>query len=63
MHIASDGQVVAARHQVLPDSQHVDIVRAQVAHHLKNFFISFTETHHQAGLGRYVWAQGFEAFE
>src|SRR5882724_733992 len=41
--VALDGQVVRRGLQVLPDGQHVDVVRAQVAHYGKDFGIGLAE--------------------
>ena len=50
--VAQHRQVAGARLQVLADRQHVDVVRAQVAHHLEDFVVGLAQAQHQAGLGR-----------
>src|SRR4051812_35392755 len=46
--------------QVLPDGEHVDGVRAQVAHHGEDLVILLAEAHHQPGLGRHVGVDALE---
>jgi hypothetical protein len=46
--------------QVLPHSQHVHVVRAQVAHGGEHFVVGFAQTQHQAGLRNCVGAVLFE---
>ena len=48
MHIAAHRQMVAARHQILADGEHVDIVGAHVAHDLQHLFIGLTKADHDA---------------
>src|SRR5690606_8598173 len=50
-------------HQVLADGEHVDVVRAQVAHDLQDFLVGFAQADHDAGLGRNFRVQGLEALE
>ena len=57
------GQVVATGSQVLPNGQHIDAMVAHVLHHSQNFFVRFTQSHHQAALGRYMRMQSFEFFQ
>ncbi len=52
MHVAQHGQVAGRRLQVLADRQHVDVVRAHVAHRGEDLLVGLAETHHQPGLGR-----------
>ena len=63
MHVALDRQVRVAGRQVLADGEHVDAVRAQVAHHVQNLFVGFAQAHHQAALGRHARVQGLEFFQ
>lgn len=61
--IAVRWHVTAGRLQVLTDSQHAKVVGAQIAQHLKNFHIGFTQPDHQAGLGWHVGMYGLEALQ
>ena len=63
MHVAFDRQVRGAGCEVLADGQHVDVVGAHVAHHVQNFFVGFTQAHHQATFGGHVREQGLEFFQ
>ena len=38
--------------EVLADSEHLDVVRAQVAQGLQDFLVGLAEADHEAGLGR-----------
>jgi hypothetical protein len=46
--------VVAAGRQVLADRQHVDAVRAHVAHHGQDLLVGLAQADHQAALGRHA---------
>ena len=63
MHIAAHRQVVAARRQILADGQHVDVVRAHVAHDLEDLLVRLAQADHQAALGRDVRHLFLEALE
>ena len=54
VHVAPHRQVVAAGRQVLADGQHVDVVRAHVAHHLQDLFVGLAQADHDAALGRHA---------
>jgi hypothetical protein len=54
VHVAAHRQVVAAGRQVLADGEHVDVVRAHVAHHLQDLVVGFAQADHQAALGRHA---------
>ena len=45
--------MVCRRLQVLADREHVDVVRAQIAHHLHDLRIVLAEAYHQPRLRRY----------
>jgi hypothetical protein len=51
VHVAAHRQVVAAGRQVLADGQHVDAVRAHVAHHRQDLVVGLAQADHQAALG------------
>ncbi len=57
---ALDREVVETRLQVLPQGQHIDVVRAHVAQHLPDLVDLLAETEHQAGLGRHRRVQALE---
>ena len=51
VHVTFNGQVAAAGRQVLPDSEHVDLVGAHIAHHFQYFLVCFAQADHQAAFG------------
>src|SRR5258706_1712645 len=61
--IALDRQVMRRGLQVLADGQHVDIVRAQIAHYREDFGIGLAEADHQAGFGRYARIKALELLQ
>jgi hypothetical protein len=63
VHVAAHGQVAVAGGQVLADGQHVDVVRAHVAHHLQDLFVGLAQAHHDAALGGHVGVQGLELLQ
>ena len=52
MHVAQHRQMARRRLQILAERQHVDVVRAHVAHHREDLVVGLAQAHHQAGLGR-----------
>src|SRR5258706_336825 len=58
--VVLDWEVVRRGLQVLADGEHVDIVRAQVAHDRQDLVIGFAEADHQAGLGWHAEILFFE---
>jgi diguanylate cyclase (GGDEF)-like protein len=62
-HVAQHGQVMIARREVLADRQHVDVVRAQVTHHVQDLVVGFAQAHHQAALGRHVGHAALELLQ
>jgi hypothetical protein len=54
--------MVLRRLQILADRQHVDVVRAQVAHHLQDFLVGLAEADHQARLGRTSGCSALKSF-
>src|SRR4029453_5191651 len=52
MHVTRYRQMAGAGLEILPDGEHLDLVRAHVAHDRENLLVGFAEAHHQAGLGR-----------
>ena len=59
-HEAGYGQVMGAGLQVLPQSQHVAVMGAQIVHYRFHLFQGLAQSQHQAGFGGYVWMGGFE---
>ena len=59
----SVSMVVAGRREVLTDGQHLDAVRAQVAHDLNDLLVGFADADHQAGLGRHLRVALLECLE
>ena len=53
-HKALNGQMVLGRLQILPQSQHIDIVLPKIVHAGLNFIITLTQTQHQGGLGHHI---------
>ena len=60
VHVALDGQVAGRGRQVLAQRQHFDAVRPHVAHDVQDFIVGFTQSDHQAALGRHVGEQRLE---
>src|SRR5207248_3274323 len=54
IHITLDRQMVRRGLQVLADRQHVDVVGAQIAHHLDDLGIGLAQPHHQPRLCRHL---------
>ena len=50
--IAQDRKMVRRRLQVLADSQHVDVVRAKIAHDRENLLVALPKSDHESGFGR-----------
>ena len=61
--VTLDCEVMARRCKVLTEGEHVDIVGAQVAHDVEDFFIALAQAQHQARLGRHLGMQGLEVFQ
>jgi len=53
MRVARHRQVVPAGLQVLPERQHVHVVRTQVGHHLLDLRDFLPQAEHQSRLGRH----------
>ncbi len=63
MHVAAHRQVAVGRREVLADGQHVDVVRAHVAHHLQDLLVGLAQAHHDAALGGHAGMQRLELLE
>ncbi|ABA51028.1 hypothetical protein BURPS1710b_0627 [Burkholderia pseudomallei 1710b] len=63
MHVLAHRQMVLGRLQVLADRQHVDVVRAQVAHHLQDLVGRLAQADHQARFRRDVRMQRLEILQ
>jgi hypothetical protein len=63
VHVAAHRQVAVAGRKVLADGQHVDVVRAHVAHHGQDLFVGFAEADHQPAFRRYAGVQGLELLQ
>lgn len=53
-HVPSHREVTGPGLQALADSEYLDAVLPQVAHHLENLGVGPTEPQHEPGLGRHV---------
>ena len=51
-HVTAHRQIARARLQVLAHGEHVDVVAAQVTHHVDDLVIGFAQPQHQAGFGQ-----------
>ena len=53
-------QVVLRGLQILADRQHLNVMRAHVAHHLKDFVVGLAQAKHQPRFGRCAWVAFFK---
>src|SRR5690606_20995974 len=63
VHVTQHRQVAAGGLQVLADGEHLDVVRAHVAHDLEDLVVGLAQADHQAGLGRDLGVTGLELLE
>ena len=50
-HITQHRQMLRRRTQILAKGQNIDVMGAEVTHHLQHFLVGFAKAEHQPGLG------------